>query len=78
MNYMLSALSAVPGQPQINRDSVQLVAPYFPNGDDKAGGTTQQTLGYYAYPWNVSAPAGYGSYTNVLVSECVDLSLITR
>jgi len=74
MNYMLSALSAVPGQPQINRNSVQLVAPYFPNGDDKAGGTTQQTLGYYAYPWNVSAPAGYGSYTNVLVSESLATS----
>jgi len=58
MSYMLSALGSVQGHPEVNRSSVQLVAPYFPNGDDKGIG----------YPWNVSAPAGgYGSYTNALV-----------
>ena len=56
---MLSALDLVTqNQSAISRDSVQILCPYFTNGDDKG----------FGYPWNASAPAGgYGSYTNVLV-----------
>lgn len=58
MSNMLSAVSQIQGAPDINFSSVQIVCPYFANGDDKGTG----------YPWNTSAPAGgSGSYTNMLV-----------
>ena len=58
MADMLVALTGLQNQPSINLDSVQIVCPYFTNGDDKN----------FGYPWNASAPAGgSGSYTNVLV-----------
>ena len=43
--------------PYINRDSVSIVAPFFPNGNDKA----------FAYPWTDGLAAGRGSTTNALV-----------
>ncbi|KAK6393348.1 hypothetical protein LTR65_002639 [Meristemomyces frigidus] len=53
---MLSALSQV-NNPDINTDSVAIVAPYFPNGDDKNVG----------YPWITGLKANQGSITNCLV-----------
>lgn len=60
----LSALSQV-GDPNINTSSTLIMAPYFPNGDDKN----------YGYPYNSSNPAVPGkvyagaaqSYTGALV-----------
>ena len=52
----LSALSQV-GSPDINTDSVAIVAPYFANGDDKN----------YGYPWVDGLKAGQGSTTSCLV-----------
>lgn len=52
----LNALEKVT-DPNINQDSVAVIAPYFTNGDDKG----------YAYPWNNNAPNGQGSTTNALV-----------
>lgn len=58
MSNMLSAISQIQGAPDINFSSVQVVCPYFANGDDKNIG----------YPFNTSAPAGgSGSYTSALV-----------
>ena len=58
MSHMLSALSQVPSGTGPTSTNTQIIAPYFPNGDDKN----------YGYPWNTSAPAGgYGSYTDALV-----------
>lgn len=61
-NYMSNMLSALRQTNAINSsvslDNVQIVCPYFTNGDDKN----------ISYPWNYSAPVGgYGSYSNVLV-----------
>ncbi|RDW89749.1 hypothetical protein BP6252_01781 [Coleophoma cylindrospora] len=58
MSNMLSALSQVPSGTGPTFKNTQIIAPYFPNGDDKN----------YGYPWNTSAPAGgYGSYSDALV-----------
>lgn len=58
MSNMLSALSRVPSGSGPTTANTQIIAPYFPNGDDKNIG----------YPWNSSAPAGgYGSTSNALV-----------
>jgi len=58
MSQLLSALvQATPGDPSISFDSVQLIAPYFPNGEDKDTG----------YPWTADQKANRGSQTNVLV-----------
>ena len=43
--------------PNINQDSVAVIAPYFTNGDDKG----------YAYPWTAGKPTGQGSTSNALV-----------
>lgn len=53
---MLSAL-ALSKDPDINFDSVAIMAPYFPNGDDK-------TIGY---PWTAGLKPGRGSTSNALV-----------
>ncbi|EMC94327.1 hypothetical protein BAUCODRAFT_544754 [Baudoinia panamericana UAMH 10762] len=53
----LSALAKVPNS-DINTDSVAIVAPYFPNGDDK------WTTGY---PWVNGLKPAQGSITNCLV-----------
>ncbi|QIW97506.1 hypothetical protein AMS68_003024 [Peltaster fructicola] len=57
--YESNALSALYQitNPDISFDTVAVIAPYFPNGDDKNVG----------YPWNAGAAAGLGSYTNALV-----------
>lgn len=57
MANILSALSQVPNRPDVSVNSVALMAPYFPNGDDKN----------YGYPWTDGLPAGKGSTTNALV-----------
>ncbi|USW48743.1 Putative carbohydrate-binding WSC, PAN/Apple domain, alpha/Beta hydrolase [Septoria linicola] len=57
MSNMLSALAQVNSDPNINFDSVAILAPYFPNGDDKRTG----------YPWTDGLAAGKGSTTNCLV-----------
>ncbi|KAI8632121.1 WSC domain-containing protein [Xylariaceae sp. FL1651] len=58
MSNMLSALSQVPQGTGPDFTNTQIIAPYFPNGDDKGVG----------YPWNASAPAGgYGSTSRALV-----------
>ncbi|KAK3674902.1 hypothetical protein LTR78_005246 [Recurvomyces mirabilis] len=54
---MLSALSQV-SDTNINPDSVAIVAPYFPNGDDKNTG---------GYPWINGLKPAQGSITNCLV-----------
>lgn len=56
MSNMLSALAQVQ-DPNVNFSSVAILAPYFPNGDDK----------YTAYPWNASLPKEHESYTSALV-----------
>ncbi|ETS86981.1 hypothetical protein PFICI_00809 [Pestalotiopsis fici W106-1] len=57
MSNMLSALSQVTTDSNINTDSVAIMAPYFPNGDDKN----------YGYPWTDGLKSGRGSTTNALV-----------
>ncbi|KAK5123424.1 hypothetical protein LTR85_002856 [Meristemomyces frigidus] len=56
---MLSAMSqlSTAAKVDINTDSVAIVAPYFPNGDDKNIG----------YPWITGLKANQGSITNCLV-----------
>ena len=56
---MISALKQG-NNPDINLDSVAIVAPYFPNGDDKSS-----SVG--GYPWVDGLKATQGSITNVLV-----------
>lgn len=56
MSNMLSALSQSK-DPNIDFDSVAIIAPYFPNGEDKNKG----------YPWTEGLKAGRGSTTNALV-----------
>ncbi|KAK6076275.1 glyoxal oxidase precursor [Seiridium cupressi] len=57
MSNMLSALAQVESDPNINFDTVAIMAPYFPNGDDKN----------YGYPWTDGLKAGRGSTSNCLV-----------
>jgi hypothetical protein len=55
---MLHALEvATADNPDINRDSVAMIAPYFPNGADKD----------FGYPWEEDQPSGQGSVSNALV-----------
>lgn len=55
---MLSALSQATTQdPNVNFSSVQIICPYFPNGDDKNVG----------YPWTAGLASGLGSTSNALV-----------
>ena len=54
---MLSALAQVNSDPNVNRSSVVIMAPYFPNGDDKN----------YGYPWTDGLSPGRGSTSNCLV-----------
>ncbi|KAL3426463.1 WSC domain-containing protein-like protein 5 [Phlyctema vagabunda] len=56
MANMLNALTQVPNS-DINRDSVAICAPYFPNGNDKNIG----------YPWTAGLAAGRGSTSSALV-----------
>lgn len=53
---MLSALAQLKSS-EINTDSVAILAPYFPNGEDKGTG----------YPWISGLKANQGSITNCLV-----------
>jgi hypothetical protein len=56
---MQSALAQFTGDSNINKDSVAILAPYFPNGDDKDTG---------GYPWNATLKAGGArSYTSAMV-----------
>ncbi|KAI9693780.1 MAG: hypothetical protein M1822_003051 [Bathelium mastoideum] len=57
MSQGLSALSQVTGNANVNVNSVAIMAPYFPNGDDKNVG----------YPWTSGLAPGKGSTTNALV-----------
>lgn len=68
MSYMLSAFSQIQGHPEITHDNVQMVAPYFPNGDDKN----------YGYPWNASAPAGGYGKTFVIRPRLLHLVLTSQ
>ena len=54
MSNMLSALSQVTSDPNVNQDTVAIMAPYFANGDDKNTG----------YPWTDGLAAGKGSTSN--------------
>nr|POE72737.1 hypothetical protein CFP56_30676 [Quercus suber] len=54
---MLSALSQVKSDKNINPDTVSIVAPYFPNGDDKGSG----------YPFTDGLSAGQGSTSDCMV-----------
>ena len=56
MSNVLSAISQVPGK-AASVDNVALMAPYFPNGDDKN----------FGYPWTDGLAPGKGSTTNALV-----------
>lgn len=62
MSEMLSALSQVPDPDVVNQDSVAIMAPYFPNGDDKNIG----------YPWVSGLSPGRGSNTSALVWSASD------
>jgi hypothetical protein len=53
----MSALAQVTSDPNVNRSSVVIMAPYFANGDDKGVG----------YPWTNGLAPGRGSTTNALV-----------
>lgn len=58
MSNMLSAInSGGISDPNINQDSVAILAPYFSNGDDKNTG----------YPWTSGLAPGRGSTSNALV-----------
>jgi hypothetical protein len=50
----VSLASAKKINPAINEESVSIIAPYFPNGDDKNIG----------YPWVDGKPAGQGSVSS--------------
>lgn len=54
MSNMLSALSQVTSDPNVNMDTVAVMAPYFANGDDKNVG----------YPWVDGLASGKGSTSN--------------
>lgn len=54
---MMSALAQLTSDPNVNRSSVAIMAPYFANGDDKS----------YGYPWTDGLKPGRGSTTNALV-----------
>lgn len=54
---MMSALAQLTTDPNVNRSSVAIMAPYFANGDDKN----------YGFPWTDGLKAGRGSPTNALV-----------
>lgn len=56
MSNMLSALSQVTSDSNVNTDSVAIMAPWFPNGDDKG-----------VYPWTDGLKSGRGSTSNCLV-----------
>ncbi|KAK5999914.1 hypothetical protein QM012_005002 [Aureobasidium pullulans] len=64
MSNMLSALSQVTGDSNINFDSVVINAPSFPNGDDK-----NVSYPYWDYPPGAKKKASGGnqSWTNLLV-----------
>ncbi|KAI5236520.1 hypothetical protein E4T42_09446 [Aureobasidium subglaciale] len=64
MANMISALSQVTNDPNINADSVVINAPSFPNGDDK-----NITYPYWDYPPGAKKKASGGaqSFTNLLV-----------
>lgn len=53
---MLSALSQV-SDPNVNEDTVAIMAPYFADGDDKGTG----------YPWTSGLASGCGSTSTALV-----------
>ncbi|CAK3895299.1 hypothetical protein AC578_1337 [Lecanosticta acicola] len=57
VSNMLSALGQVTSDSNVNFDTVAIMAPYFPNGDDKSTG----------YPWTDGLSAGKGSTSNALV-----------
>lgn len=57
MSNMLSALSQVTADKNVNFSSVAIMAPYFPNGYDK----------YVGYPWTPGLAANKGSTSNALV-----------
>lgn len=57
MSNMLSALAQAKSDPNVNFDTVAIMAPYFPNGDDKGTG----------YPWVDGLSSGKGSTSNALV-----------
>lgn len=54
---MMTALAQLQSDPNVNRSSVAIMAPYFPNGDDKGVG----------YPWVTGQKPGRGSTSNCLV-----------
>ncbi|KAE9988915.1 hypothetical protein EG328_005625 [Venturia inaequalis] len=56
INNVMQALGQV-NDSSINKDNVAMIAPYFPNGDDKGVG----------YPWTTGLSAGKGSTSNALV-----------
>lgn len=68
MSNMLSALAQVKSDPNVNLDTVAIMAPYFPNGDDK-------TLGY---PWTDGLSAGKGSTSNALVWKASQWSQVSH
>ncbi|GAM89397.1 hypothetical protein ANO11243_074350 [Dothideomycetidae sp. 11243] len=58
MANMLSALAQTStGNPNVNFSNVQIICPYFTNGDDKN----------FGYPWTSGLLPGRGSTTNALV-----------
>ena len=54
---MMSALAQVTTDPNVNRSTVAIMAPYFSNDDDKN----------YGYPWTGGLSPGRGSTSNCLV-----------
>ncbi|QDS77917.1 hypothetical protein FKW77_000958 [Venturia effusa] len=56
INNAMKALAQVT-DPNINKDNVAMIAPYFTNGDDKG----------VAYPWTTGLKAGRGSTSNAIV-----------
>lgn len=64
MAQTLSALAQVTERPDVNVDTVAVVTPYFPNGNDK----------YIGYPWTDGLRAGRGSTSNALVWRGADFA----
>lgn len=59
--YMSNMLSALPTVSMygVNTSNTQIIAPYFPNGDDKNHG----------FPWDASQPSNNRSWSDILVWE---------
>lgn len=81
VSSMMSALSQVTGDSNINFSTVQIMAPYFVNGNAKgtdfpfdttAGGSTSSALVWKGSQWSAGADSQYPSNSSVSSFEVLD------